>query len=259
MRDAFLEKERALKLRDALGISAGETVAFAGAGGKSGAILALSEEISRAGESVLVAPTTKMFLQEARHVGPVATSGDLEELARGISKLLEESRAVVAGEEFLTKERLGGVDPSWVTHLSSLVDVTLVEADGSRRRPIKGTADHEPVLPEETDLVVAVGNVSALGKPVNEEFVHRPKVFSELTGVEPEQSITADAFATALVKGSLGELPSETRRAVLLTGVEPGKSMAAAAGISRQVWSLGVQKVVLGSLARGRPPQIWLP
>ena len=54
-----------MKLHEALGITSGDVAAFVGAGGKSGAILAVSDGLTRAGMKVLVAPTTKMLTGEA--------------------------------------------------------------------------------------------------------------------------------------------------------------------------------------------------
>jgi probable selenium-dependent hydroxylase accessory protein YqeC len=138
------------------------------------------------------------------------------------------------------------------------VDVVLVEADGSRRRPIKGTADHEPALPDAATLVVAVANVHALGTPVDEEHVHRPEVFSDLTGVGPGQSITAGAFATALARGSLAKVKPTARTAALITGVEPGRSMSDASVITRELWRRSVKNIVLSSLPES-PPRVWVP
>ncbi len=174
-------------------------------------------------------------------------------------RALSEAPAVVAGSGMLSKNRVGGVDPGWVGRLAGLVDVVLVEADGSRRRPIKGTADHEPALPEAVTLVVAVGNVRALGTPVDEEHVHRPEIFSDLTGVGPGQSITPRAFATALARGSLAKIPHGARTAALITGVLPGPSMSNASVITRELWRLGVKNVVLTSLPAQSPAQVWVP
>lgn len=248
-----------MRLYRALGVSAGEVVAFAGAGGKSGAILTLAAELEKEGLAVLVAPTTKMFLREVEQVGPLVTSDNVDDLRIGVKDAIYGSKAVVAGSGLLSKKRVDGVEPGWISSLAPLADVTLVEADGSRRRPLKGTANHEPVLPDAATLVVAVGNVEAFGKPVDEEHVHRPEVFSELTGIGAGQSITARAFARALGQGSLGKIPFGTRKAALITGVSPGRSMADAAVITRELWKLGVEKVVLTSLPGGAPPQVWIP
>jgi probable selenium-dependent hydroxylase accessory protein YqeC len=247
-----------LKLHEALGITRGDVVAFVGAGGKSSAILTVSNGLEQAGMKVLVAPTTKMMLGEADDIGPLVTSEDAGELREKADKALSVSSTVVAGSGMLSKNRIGGVDPGWIGDLASLVDVVLVEADGSRRRPIKGTADHEPALPDAATLVVAVANVHALGTPVDEEHVHRPEVFSDLTGVAPGQSITPGAFATAIARGSLARVQPTARTAALITGVEPGRSMSDASVITRELWRRSVKNVVLASLPDS-PPHVWVP
>lgn len=234
----------------------GDIVAFVGAGGKSSAILQAADELAEAGVKVLVAPTTKMFVSEAKRVGPVLTSEDRDELRSEAVEVLSREEAVVVGSAILSKERVGGVDPAWVPALAPENGVTLVEADGSRRRPLKGTAAHEPLLPEGATLAVAVGGIRALGEPVDEQHVHRPELFSEITGVGPGHTIDANAFAQALLAG-LRTVPGDTRRAALLTGVGPGRSMSAASTIAYALWRGGVRKVVLSSLPRETPGQVW--
>jgi probable selenium-dependent hydroxylase accessory protein YqeC len=166
---------------------------------------------------------------------------------------------VVVGSGLLSKNRVGGVEPADIPSLAPLADVVLVEADGSRRRPIKGTADHEPVLPDAATLVVAVGSIRAFGSPVDQEHVHRPELFSKLTGVGAGQSITARAFAQAMAKGSLRNVPDNARTVALITGVKPGKSMADASVVTRELWRFGVKKVVLTSLPDEPTRRVWLP
>ena len=249
-----------MKLHLALGISSGDAVAFVGAGGKSSAILTIADELTEAGMTVLVAPTTKMFLKEAEKIGPLLTSEDLDELRTKARETLSGGvSGVVVGSGLLSKNRVGGVEPAWISALASLADVVLVEADGSRRRPIKGTAEHEPVLPDSATLVVAVGNIGAFGMPVDEEHVHRPEIFSKLTGIGLGQSITARAFALALAQGSLDGIPENARAAALITGVEPGQSMSNASVVTRELWRMGVKKVVLTSLPDESPGRVWIP
>jgi probable selenium-dependent hydroxylase accessory protein YqeC len=254
------EEGEVLKLHLALGISSGDVVAFAGAGGKSSAILTIADELSEAGMTVVAVPTTKLLVSEAERIGPLVTSEDADELrAKAKEALSGGASGVVVGSGLLSKNRVGGVEPDLISSLVSLADVVLVEADGSRRRPIKGTAEHEPVLPDAATLVVAVGNIGAFGMPVDDEHVHRPELFSKLTGIGPGQSITARAFARALAEGSLAEIPDGVRPAVLITGVYPGKSMADASVVTRELWRLGIKKVVLSSLPDESPGRVWIP
>ncbi len=246
-----------MELYGALGIIEGDIVAFVGAGGKSGAILQIVGELGEAGMPVLVAPTTKMFVSEAEEIGPVLLSEDGEDLSSKVEESLAGGGAAVAGSAILSKKRVGGVEPSWVPALAPRNGVTLVEADGSRRRPLKGTAAHEPLLPEGVTLVVAVGGIRALGRTVDEEHVHRPEVFSELTGTGSGHTIDARAFADALLAG-FHNTPEGVRRAALLTGVEPGRSMARAAVITHGLWRGGVRKVICSSLPDESPGRVWV-
>jgi len=247
-----------LKLYSALGLIPGDIVAFAGAGGKTSTIREICSELKQDGYTAIVAPTTKMLLGEADGIGPLVTADSLDELGSQAKTAISGSGTAVLGSGLLPKDRIAGVEPAWFPALSPLADFVLAEADGSRHRPLKGTADHEPALPDGTTLVVAVANISALGKTVGEEHIHRPALFSELTGVGAGQSVTANAFARALAHGSLGRLPVGARPAVLITGVEPGYTMADASIITRALWCMGISKVVLASLPES-PAQVWVP
>ncbi len=249
-----------MKLYPALGIAPGDVVAFVGAGGKSSAIVAVASELAEAGVTFLTIPTTKMRVSEAEKMGSILTSEDAEELrAEAEQALTNGASGVVVGSKMLSKNRVDGVEPAALPSFNNLADVILVEADGSRQRPIKGTADHEPAVPDTTTLVVAVGNIDAFGAPVNEENVHRPELFSKLTGVGAGQSITARAFARAIAEGSLANTPEGARSVALITGVHPGKSMADASVITRELWRFGVKKVVLTSVPDESPGRVWLP
>jgi probable selenium-dependent hydroxylase accessory protein YqeC len=249
-----------LKLYLALGIAPGDIVAFVGAGGKSSAIQAIADELAEAKMTFLTAPTTKMLVSETEKLGSLVTSEDAGELRTKAEEALSDGTSgVVVGSALISKNRVGGVEPATIPSLAPIADVVLVEADGSRRRPIKGTAAHEPALPDAVTLVVAVGNIGAFGAPLTEENVHRPELFSKLTGIGPGQSITARAFARALAQGSLGNTPKDARTAALITGVHPGKSMADASVVTRELWRFGVKKVVITSLPDESPGRVWLP
>lgn len=245
-----------MELYRALGIERGDVVAFVGAGGKSGAILQATRELKEAGVKVLVAPTTKMFVKEAERVGSILTSEDRDGLCSEVAETLAREGVAVVGSAILSKKRVGGIEPSWAPELAPHDGVTLVEADGARRRPLKGTAAHEPLLPEGATLVIAVGGTRALGEPLDEEHVHRPEVFSELTGIGWGHTINAEAFARALLAG-LRNVPDGARRAALLADVEPGRSMSNASVVAHELWRNGVRKVVLSSLPRETPGRVW--
>ena len=197
---------------------------FRGRGGKSSAILSIAGELTEAGMTFLTAPTTKMLVSEAEKLGTLVTSEDTGQLRTKAEQTLSDGASgVVVGSGLLSKNRVGGVEPGSITSLAPLADVVLIEADGSRRRPIKGTADHEPVLPDAATLVVAVGNIRAFGAPVTKRTsTARTLLKADRDRCRPEHY--RPRFARALAEGSLGNTPEGARTAALITGVHPGKT-----------------------------------
>lgn len=94
----------------------------------------------------------------------------------------------------------------------------LIEADGSRQKPLKAWADHEPPIPVFVELVVEVVGLSGIGKPLGTDYVHRPEIFSVLSGLSIGETVTAEAVTHVLLQeaGGLKNIPSEARKSILL-------------------------------------------
>jgi len=65
--------------------------------------------------------------------------------------------------------------------LAALADYVLVEADGSKRLPLKAHLDYEPVIPACANQVIQVVGLSGMGKPI-EKAAHRPERYAEICG-----------------------------------------------------------------------------
>src|SRR5262249_48505787 len=94
----------------------------------------------------------------------------------------------------------------------------LNEADGSRMRPFKAPAAHEPVIPAETTLVVPVVGADVFGKPLDADHVHRPEVVSALSGAAPGALVTPEIVTRVLThaEGGLKGVPTDARVVVLI-------------------------------------------
>lgn len=210
-------------------------VAFVGAGGKTSALFALARELEALGRSVLLTTTT--HLSDPR-VSPWPQPRFLvmrEELEApcppGASPAPVPSGAVLVSREAAERGRLQGIHPSWTGPLCSGFDLVLVEADGSRRLPVKAPAPHEPVVPGASALVVGVVGLDALGRPMDGETVHRPERFAEVTGCAPGTSIAWEHLV-ALARHPEGLFKgARAARAVLLnkadrTSFRPSRQQA---------------------------------
>lgn len=97
--------------------------------------------------------------------------------------------------------KLSGLPPDWIDDLSrSYPDtVFLVEGDGSAGRSLKGHLSYEPVIPASTSLLLPIIGLDVLGKLLNDDNVHRSKVFAAITGIQPGSSIEPDALVSILL------------------------------------------------------------
>ncbi len=99
--------------------------------------------------------------------------------------------------------------------------IVFCEADGSKRKPLKAHAGHEPVIPRTTDLTLIVLGCSGIGKPLAEQFVHRSEIFSEVIGKNKSELIEAEDLIDLLRSGHFFKgIPRTSRVAVIFNQVD---------------------------------------
>jgi len=212
-----------VRLAEALAVSRGEVVAFVGGGGKTAAMFRLAREIAARDERALTTTTTHIFAaqiaQAPAHV--VATDATRETM---VAALASHRHVLVVGHTDAGSGRAGGVSLELFSRLRAwFPDVCLLnEADGSRMRPFKAPAAHEPVIPEETTLVVPVVGADVFGQPLDSEHVHRPELVSALSGAPLGAPITPEIVASVLAHPDGGRkgVPPGARVVVLINKVE---------------------------------------
>ena len=119
------------------------TVVFTGGGGKTSLILGLAEIFSGQGKHVIVTTTTHMAWEPER---PFAEAEDIP----GACRLIEQYGYVIAAHHKAGQPKISGPEKEILEKLPGFCDLLLVEADGSRRRPLKvagflGKRTDEPV------------------------------------------------------------------------------------------------------------------
>ncbi|MCR4870886.1 MAG: putative selenium-dependent hydroxylase accessory protein YqeC [Atopobiaceae bacterium] len=88
--------------------------------------------------------------------------------------------------------------------LSAAADYVLVEADGSRRLPLKAHAPWEPVIPDGSIQTILVVGASGFGKPVG-SAVHRPEIFCALAGCSADDTATPELVARVIRSEALAD------------------------------------------------------
>ena len=173
-----------MQLHHALRLPSDElaVVTLVGAGGKTSALFRLADEAVADGRRVVTTTTTRIFASQAEQ----APSRLVLEPDRSaaIDWAALEAKLARHGHCLLVTSLAGpkceGLPPQVVDALAARahelgISLIAVEGDGSRRRPVKAPAPHEPVIPDCTTHLVPVVGLDALGLPLSEPYVHRPE------------------------------------------------------------------------------------
>jgi probable selenium-dependent hydroxylase accessory protein YqeC len=208
-----------------------------GAGGKTSLMFHLARLLERSGKRVLTTTTTKIFFPTADQSETVLVDADPEAILRQVSSGLRAYRCITAAAAHRADTgKLIGFNPEAIKTFaaSALFDWILVEADGSARRPLKAHAEHEPVIPSGTTVLVAVAGLEVLGEPLSEEMVFRSEIAGKLMGLSPGETITEAALARLIAHPLglfTGALPG-IRRFIFLNKADNPERRARGAGIA---------------------------
>jgi len=201
------------QLGRALGVESGELISLVGGGGKTTTLFTVGEQLS--GTTVLTT-TTKMGAEQSSGY-PVLIDPSDDELT---TELAKSGRALAwkAADD----RRAIGVSGARCDQWFELADNVVTEADGSRKRPFKAPADHEPIVPSRTTLLVACIGASAFGQPIN-QACHRPELVAALAECTAADELTPSRAASVLLhsNGSQKARPPASRFVVALHRVTP--------------------------------------
>ena len=173
-------------------------LSLTGGGGKTSLMFHLARQLSKAGKKVLTTTTTKIFTPTLSQSETVLIDTDPKEiLLQAPSFLAKTGHITAAASRMDDAGKLKGFSPEAIRLFedSGLFDWILVEADGSARRPLKAPAEHEPVIPSNTSVLIAVAGLEVLGRPLTEELVFRSELAGERMGLEEREEITVCALA----------------------------------------------------------------
>ena len=198
--------------------------ALIGGGGKTTLLYTLAEELRRCGTVIV---TTSTHIQRPEQY-PVLLEGDEKDVAAALS---ENGVVCVAGRS--PEGKLSAPALSFGV-LSELADFVLVEADGSKRLPLKAHASHEPVIPACAGQTIYVVGADGFGRPIT-EVCHRPERYAAICGAALGDIVTPALAAKVLLAEGYGggwvyvnkvETPRDRASAAALAAALPGTVVA---------------------------------
>jgi probable selenium-dependent hydroxylase accessory protein YqeC len=244
-------------LADALALKRDDVVALVGGGGKTTAMFRLAREMVARGGAAITTTTTKIFAAQIAlapaHVPAAAATRE------AVTRALDaHGEVLVIGATNPGTGKADGVTLELFTTLRRWCPEACIlnEADGSRMRPFKAPAAHEPVIPRETTVVVPVVGADILGQPLHDEHVHRPELVSALSGAPLGAPITPDVVARVLAhpEGGRKGVPPGARVVVLINKVDALPDRTAVRETARRLLREPAIEAVLLTTLRGAEP-----
>src|SRR6266550_474315 len=157
-------------------------------------------------------------------------------------------RLTVAGTVLRT-EKLAGLQPEqpYELLLNSGADVVIVEADGARHRMIKAPAEHEPVLPMQTNVALLMISAEAINQPLSDRIAHRPEKVATVTGINVGDVLSPAVIARLITseQGGLKHIPETASAYLLITHA----SLAQNATIRELVYLMRSSSKIVGVLS----------
>ncbi len=185
-----------------LSLSGQGMVCLFGGGGKTSLMFTLASMLVNQGKTVLTTTTTNIFYPHTEQSLKTLICDSAEDLINTSGPMLRTYPHICAGlSHDPDTGKLRGFPGQMLDTFQQarLFDWILVEADGAKRKPIKASAVHEPVFPNECTHLVLVTGLDAMDAPLDETCVHRADLFARNTGHLPGTPLTATAIAQALI------------------------------------------------------------
>jgi len=154
-------------------------VAVMGTGGKTTLIKTLARQAMEAApaKKVLISPTTKIYAPEENEYHHLMTYEREQKLGRVYALPGITYAGVFFHEEGTHRGKLAALDESLQQPLNAQFELCLMEADGSKGKPLKAWRDDEPVLPQGCDHLIICVPVTVLGKRIDDITVHHLPLF----------------------------------------------------------------------------------
>ncbi len=210
-------------------------LSFVGAGGKTTLIEYLAAQAIRQGKRAAITTTTKIWVKK-----PCVLWADLDWGRAARPDFVRVGKSVEKG-------KLTALQPEEVAKLGSAYDLVLIEADGSKGRPVKYPADYEPVVPVFSDHVVVVAGLDGLSGRLDEQ-VFRWELFEKATGVAGEARVTPSLLLRFFEDDAMMKGVNRQNCVIVLNKYDACLEKSEAMDVAKEVLEkAGVARVIVAS------------
>src|SRR2546421_5702546 len=228
-------------------------IAITGAGGKTTTMYTLASELAQRGKRVITTTTTQIFYPETDESDTLIIASETDALLKTIDEAWQKYRRLTVAGAILRTEKLAGLKPEQPYELlmKSGADAVIVEADGARHRMIKAPAEHEPVMPLQTNVALLMISAEAINQPLSDRIAHRPEQVATVTGINVGDVLSPAVIARLITseQGALKHIPETATAYLLITHA----SLAQNAAIRELVYLMRFSPRIVGVLSSDKP------
>src|SRR5258708_19508500 len=171
-------------LSDLIDLPPQPLISIVGAGGKTTTMYTLASELAQRGKRVITTTTTNIFFPQKGETDTLIVSPETSRLLKMINASWKQYQRITIAASPIGAGKLAGLQPDQPYELlmKSGADVVIVEADGARHHMIKAPAEHEPVVPPQTNVALLMMSAEAINQPLSGEIAHRPEMVAKVAG-----------------------------------------------------------------------------
>lgn len=215
-------------------------ISIVGAGGKTTLMYTLAHWYTSHGKKVIITTTTHIKKPAA-----FPTADNKEQL----QNLLKHHSVIAAGTD-APEGKLIWPRNTKLTDLQTIADILLIEADGARHLPCKVPAQTEPVIPKQSDIVLGVMGIDALGGRL-EDICFRKEKAMELLRTHSSHIMTEKDLAEILSSPQGTRKNTENKDYyVILNKCDDREQIKQAEEIKNILKKKGIPNVIITSLQK---------
>jgi probable selenium-dependent hydroxylase accessory protein YqeC len=198
-------------------------ISIVGAGGKTTTMYTLANELAQRGQRVITTTTTNIYFPRPGETDALIVAAETPRLLKMINAAWKQHRHITVAGTVTGAGKLAGlhVDQPYELLKKSGADAVIVEADGARHLMIKAPAEHEPMVPPQTNVALLMLSAEAINRPLRGDVAHRPERVAEVAGIKQGEILTPDVVARLMTseQGAMKRVPETARAYVLVTHV----------------------------------------
>jgi len=240
-------------LCDLIDLPTSPLIAITGAGGKTTTMYTLASELAQRGKRVITTTTTQIFYPEPGETDTLIVATETHALLKTIDEDWQKYRSLNVAGAILRTAKLAGLQPEQPYELlmKSGADAVIVEADGARHRMIKAPAEHEPVMPLQTNVALLMISAEAINQPLSDRIAHRQEQVATVTGINVGDVLSPAVIARLITseQGALKHIPETATAYLLITHA----SMAQKVAIRELVNLMRSSSRIVGVLSSDKP------